>query len=197
MRPEVFSLFPRLHPEYFTDIPAGTIFEHSGRKRTLTEEAVKGKELLSPLTQPGNPCKRMCLSNTASFHVGDVNVAEPICPNKPEISDGLFDDDDVRRALSIFNLESEGTVANDNTLITGKAAPALDEFFVEMKSLTKLTTDENEFKDGGATIGKTLEDSHWDLEGDGNISGNFIPDGGVYEIEKILDMLNSLDEKRT
>lgn len=221
MGPEVFSLFPRLHPEYFTGFPAGTIFEHSGRKRTLTEEAVKGKELLSPLTQPGNPCKRMCLSNTASFHVGDVNVAEPICPNKPEISDGLFDDD-ARRALSVFNLESEGTVANDSALITGKAAPAVDEFFAEIKSLTKLTTDENEFKDGGATIGKTLEDSHWDLEDDGvspnmlqgagsqrfvqsirnrlsfvlqNISGNFIPDDGVYEMEKILGMLNSLDEK--
>ncbi|KAJ1261561.1 hypothetical protein BS78_09G039300 [Paspalum vaginatum] len=216
----VFSMFPRLHPEYFTAIPAGTIFEHSGSKRALTEEAVKGKELHGPLTQPGNPCKRMRFSNAASFHVGDVNVAEPF-PNKSEIS-GDFFDDGAGRALSVFNLENEGAVANGNALITGKAATALDEFFAEMKPLPKLTADENEFKDRGATIAKTLEVKHWDLEGDGvstnmlqgagsqrfvqsirnrlgfvlqNISGNFIPDDGVYELEKILDMLNSLDEK--
>ncbi|CAM0955530.1 unnamed protein product [Alopecurus aequalis] len=55
---------------------ADTVFDISGGKRAFIE-AEEAKELLSPLTKPGNSYKRICFSNR-SFGIGAANVAGPI-----------------------------------------------------------------------------------------------------------------------
>uniref|UniRef100_A0ACD6A942 Uncharacterized protein n=2 Tax=Avena sativa TaxID=4498 RepID=A0ACD6A942_AVESA len=55
---------------------ADTVFDVSGGKRAFIE-AEEAKELLSPLTKPGNSYKRICFSNR-SFGIGAANVAGPI-----------------------------------------------------------------------------------------------------------------------
>uniref|UniRef100_A0ACD5TL98 Uncharacterized protein n=1 Tax=Avena sativa TaxID=4498 RepID=A0ACD5TL98_AVESA len=55
---------------------ADTVFDISGGARAFIE-AEEAKELLSPLTKPGNSYKRICFSNR-SFGIGAANVAGPI-----------------------------------------------------------------------------------------------------------------------
>jgi Ran GTPase-activating protein 1 len=56
--------------------PDDTVFDISGGKRDFIE-ADEAKELLSPLTKPGNSYRRICFSNR-SFGIDAANVAGPI-----------------------------------------------------------------------------------------------------------------------
>ncbi|KQJ98352.1 RAN GTPase-activating protein 2 [Brachypodium distachyon] len=96
--------------------PADTVFDISGGKRAFIE-AEEAKELLSPLTKPGNSYKRICFSNR-SFGIGAANVAGPILESiktqltEVDISDFVAGrpEDEALDVMRIFSRALEGSV---------------------------------------------------------------------------------------
>ncbi|KAL5230636.1 hypothetical protein ABZP36_029412 [Zizania latifolia] len=96
--------------------PADTVFDISGGKRAFIE-ADEAKELLSPLTKPGNSYKRICFSNR-SFGIGAANVAGPILESikkqltEVDISDFVAGrpEDEALDVMRIFSKALEGSV---------------------------------------------------------------------------------------
>ncbi|CAL4978484.1 unnamed protein product [Urochloa decumbens] len=96
--------------------PGDTILDISGGKRAFIE-ADEAKELLSPLTIPGNSYKRICFSNR-SFGVGAANVAGPILESvknqltEVDLSDFVAGrpEDEALDAMRIFSKALEGSV---------------------------------------------------------------------------------------
>ncbi|XP_066363333.1 RAN GTPase-activating protein 2-like [Miscanthus floridulus] len=96
--------------------PADTILDISGGKRAFIE-ADEAKELLSPLTKPGNSYKRICFSNR-SFGIDAANVAGPILESvknqltEVDISDFVAGrpEDEALDVMRIFSKALEGSV---------------------------------------------------------------------------------------
>ncbi|KAI4965783.1 hypothetical protein ZWY2020_050913 [Hordeum vulgare] len=96
--------------------PAATVFDISGGKRAFIE-AEEAKELLSPLTKPGNSYKRICFSNR-SFGIGAANVAGPILESiksqltEVDISDFVAGrpEDEALDVMRIFSKALAGSV---------------------------------------------------------------------------------------
>ncbi|XP_062224448.1 RAN GTPase-activating protein 2-like [Phragmites australis] len=88
---EVLKKVPRTTAKHESPdfLPPDTVFDIPRRKRAFIDEAVKAKELLSPLTKRGNSYKRVCFSSN-SFGIGDANAAGPIRPKKLDLRDNLF-----------------------------------------------------------------------------------------------------------
>ncbi|XP_014756304.2 RAN GTPase-activating protein 2 isoform X2 [Brachypodium distachyon] len=96
--------------------PADTVLDISGGKRAFidTDEA---KELLIPLTKPGNSYKRICFSNR-SFGIDAANVAGPILESiKKQITEVDISDfvagrpeDEALDVMRIFSKALEGSV---------------------------------------------------------------------------------------
>ncbi|TVU19344.1 hypothetical protein EJB05_35488, partial [Eragrostis curvula] len=96
--------------------PADTVFDISGGKRAFIE-ADEAKELLSPLTKPGNSYRRICFSNR-SFGIDAANVAGPILESvkdqltEVDISDFVAGrpEDEALDVMRIFSKALEGSV---------------------------------------------------------------------------------------
>ncbi|KAM0916290.1 hypothetical protein ACQ4PT_010356 [Festuca glaucescens] len=106
---------------------ADTVFDISGGKRAFIE-AEEAKELLSPLTKPGNSYKRICFSNR-SFGIGAANVAGPILESiKTQLTEVDLSDfvagrpeDEALDVMRIFSKALAGSVlrylnVSDNAL---------------------------------------------------------------------------------
>ncbi|ONM11005.1 RAN GTPase-activating protein 2 [Zea mays] len=95
---------------------ADTVLDISGGERAFIE-ADEAKELLSPLTKPGNSYKRICFSNR-SFGIGAANVAGPILDSvknqltEVDISDFVAGrpEDEALDVMRIFSKALEGSV---------------------------------------------------------------------------------------
>jgi Ran GTPase-activating protein 1 len=96
--------------------PGETVLDISGGKRAFIE-ADEAKELLSPLTKPGNSYNRICFSNR-SFGVDAANVAGPILESvknqltEVDISDFVAGrpEDEALDVMRIFSKALEGSV---------------------------------------------------------------------------------------
>ncbi|XP_066322138.1 RAN GTPase-activating protein 2-like [Miscanthus floridulus] len=129
-------------------VPADTVLDISGGKRAFIE-ADEAKELLSPLTKPGNSYKRICLSNR-SFGIGAANVAGPILEavknqlTEVDISDFVAGrpEDEALDVMRIFSKALEGSVLrylniSDNAL-GEKGVRAFSELLKSQESLEEL-----------------------------------------------------------
>ncbi|XP_066319193.1 RAN GTPase-activating protein 2-like [Miscanthus floridulus] len=129
-------------------VPADTVLDISGGKRAFIE-ADEAKELLSPLTKPGNSYKRICFSNR-SFGIGAANVAGPILDSvknqltKVDISDFVAGrpEDEALDVMRIFSKALEGSVLrylniSDNAL-GEKGVRAFSELLKSQESLEEL-----------------------------------------------------------
>ena len=128
--------------------PADTVLDISGGKRAFIE-ADEAKELLSPLTKPGNSYKRICFSNR-SFGIGAANVAGPILEavknqlTEVDISDFVAGrpEDEALDVMRIFSKALEGSVLrylniSDNAL-GEKGVRAFSELLKSQESLEEL-----------------------------------------------------------
>ncbi|CAD6250098.1 unnamed protein product [Miscanthus lutarioriparius] len=129
-------------------VPADTVLDISGGKRAFIE-ADEAKELLSPLTKPGNSYKRICFSNR-SFGIGAANVAGPILESvknqltEVDISDFVAGrpEDEALDVMRIFSKALEGSVLrylniSDNAL-GEKGVRAFTELLKSQESLEEL-----------------------------------------------------------
>ncbi|CAD6250289.1 unnamed protein product [Miscanthus lutarioriparius] len=129
-------------------VPADTVLDISGGKRAFIE-ADEAKELLSPLTKPGNSYKRICFSNR-SFGIGAANVAGPILEavknqlTEVDISDFVAGrpEDEALDVMRIFSKALEGSVLrylniSDNAL-GEKGVRAFSELLKSQESLEEL-----------------------------------------------------------
>ncbi|XP_066332127.1 RAN GTPase-activating protein 2-like [Miscanthus floridulus] len=129
-------------------VPADTVMDISGGKRAFIE-ADEAKELLSPLTKPGNSYKRICFSNR-SFGIGAANVAGPILEavknqlTEVDISDFVAGrpEDEALDVMRIFSKALEGSVLrylniSDNAL-GEKGVRAFSELLKSQESLEEL-----------------------------------------------------------
>ncbi|XP_066319003.1 RAN GTPase-activating protein 2-like [Miscanthus floridulus] len=129
-------------------VPADTVLDISGGKRAFIE-ADEAKELLSPLTKPGNSYKRICFSNR-SFGIGAANVAGPILESvknqltEVDISDFVAGrpEDEALDVMRIFSKALEGSVLrylniSDNAL-GEKGVRAFSELLKSQESLEEL-----------------------------------------------------------
>jgi len=129
-------------------VPADTILDISGGKRAFIE-ADEAKELLSPLTKPGNSYKRICFSNR-SFGIGAATVAGPILESvknqltEVDISDFVAGrpEDEALDVMRIFSKALEGSVLrylniSDNAL-GEKGVRAFSELLKSQESLEEL-----------------------------------------------------------
>uniref|UniRef100_K3Z567 WPP domain-containing protein n=1 Tax=Setaria italica TaxID=4555 RepID=K3Z567_SETIT len=120
----------------------------SGGKRAFIE-ADEAKELLSPLTEPGNSYKRICFSNR-SFGVDAANVAGPILESvknqltEVDISDFVAGrpEDEALDVMRIFSKALEGSVLrylniSDNAL-GEKGVRAFSELLKSQEKLEEL-----------------------------------------------------------
>uniref|UniRef100_A0A0E0DUC3 WPP domain-containing protein n=1 Tax=Oryza meridionalis TaxID=40149 RepID=A0A0E0DUC3_9ORYZ len=128
--------------------PADSVFDISGGKRAFIE-ADEAKELLSPLTKPGNAYKRICFSNR-SFGIGAANVAGPILESikkqltEVDISDFVAGrpEDEALDVMRIFSKALEGAVLrylniSDNAL-GEKGVRAFEELLKSQDNLEEL-----------------------------------------------------------
>ncbi|XP_047070492.1 RAN GTPase-activating protein 2-like [Lolium rigidum] len=128
--------------------PADTVFDISGSTRAFIE-ADEAKELLSPLTKPGNSYKRICFSNR-SFGIGAANVAGPILESiknqltEVDISDFVAGrpEDEALDVMRIFSKALQGSVLrylniSDNAL-GEKGVRAFEELLKSQYSLEEL-----------------------------------------------------------
>ncbi|CAN6291935.1 unnamed protein product [Urochloa humidicola] len=151
---EVLKKGPRVTTESeapVTDAPlesGDTVLDISGGKRAFIETD-EAKELLSPLTKPGNSYKRICFSNR-SFGVGAANVARPILESvknqltEVDISDFVAGrpEDEALDVMRIFSKALEGSVLrylniSDNAL-GEKGVRAFSELLKSQKNLEEL-----------------------------------------------------------
>ncbi|XP_035818721.1 RAN GTPase-activating protein 2-like [Zea mays] len=127
---------------------ADTVLDISGGERAFIE-ADEAKELLSPLTKPGNSYKRICFSNR-SFGIGAANVAGPILDSvknqltEVDISDFVAgrSEDEALDVMRIFSKALEGSVLrylniSDNAL-GEKGVRAFSELLKSQESLEEL-----------------------------------------------------------
>ncbi|AQK72650.1 RAN GTPase-activating protein 1 [Zea mays] len=127
---------------------ADTVLDISGGERAFIE-ADEAKELLSPLTKPGNSYKRICFSNR-SFGIGAANVAGPILESvknqltEVDISDFVAGrpEDEALDVMRIFSKALEGSVLrylniSDNAL-GEKGVRAFSELLKSQESLEEL-----------------------------------------------------------
>ncbi|XP_062180136.1 RAN GTPase-activating protein 1-like isoform X2 [Phragmites australis] len=128
--------------------PADTVFDISGGKRAFIE-ADEAKELLSPLTKPGNSYKRICFSNR-SFGIDAANVAGPILESikgqltEVDISDFVAGrpEDEALDVMRIFSKALEGSILrylniSDNAL-GEKGVRAFTELLKSQENLEEL-----------------------------------------------------------
>ncbi|XP_062209498.1 RAN GTPase-activating protein 1-like [Phragmites australis] len=128
--------------------PADTVFDISGGKRAFIE-ADEAKELLSPLTKPGNSYKRICFSNR-SFGIDAAKVAGPILESikkqltEVDISDFVAGrpEDEALDVMRIFSKALEGSVLrylniSDNAL-GEKGVRAFKELLHSQENLEEL-----------------------------------------------------------
>ncbi|CAD6243256.1 unnamed protein product [Miscanthus lutarioriparius] len=151
---EVLKKGPRTTAELETPVadtplvPADTVLDISGGKRVFIE-ADEAKELLSPLTKPGNSYKRICFSNR-SFGIGAANVAGSILESvknqltEVDISDFVAErpEDEALDVMRIFSKALEGYVLrylniSDNAL-GEKGVRAFSELLKSQESLEEL-----------------------------------------------------------
>ncbi|KAG8085549.1 hypothetical protein GUJ93_ZPchr0010g7400 [Zizania palustris] len=138
---------------------ADTVFDISGGKRAFIE-ADEAKELLSPLTKPGNSYKRICFSNRSFGRPEDEaldvmrifsKALEGAVLRYLNISDNALGEKGVRAFGELLksqdNLE-ELYVMNDG--ISEEAANALSELIPSMEKLKVLHFHNNMTGDGGA-----------------------------------------------
>jgi Ran GTPase-activating protein 1 len=129
-------------------VSADTVLDISGGKRAFIE-ADEAKELLSPLTKPGNSYKRICFSNR-SFGIGAANVAGPILESvknqltEVDISDFVAgrSEDEALDVMRIFSKALDGSVLrylniSDNAL-GEKGVRAFSELLKSQESLEEL-----------------------------------------------------------
>ncbi|XP_039846032.1 RAN GTPase-activating protein 1-like [Panicum virgatum] len=129
-------------------VPGDTVLDISGGKRAFIE-ADEAKELLSPLTKPGNSYKRICFSNR-SFGVDAANVAGSILESvknqltEVDISDFVAGrpEDEALDVLRIFSKALEGCVLrylniSDNAL-GEKGVRAFSELLKSQDNLEEL-----------------------------------------------------------
>jgi len=129
-------------------VPADIVLDISGGKRAFIE-ADEAKELLSPLTKPGNSYKRICFSNR-SFGIGAAHVAGPILEavknqlTEVDISDFVAGrpEDEALDVMRIFSKALEGSVLrylniSDNAL-GEKGVRAFSELLKSQESLEEL-----------------------------------------------------------
>ncbi|CAO2186123.1 unnamed protein product [Urochloa humidicola] len=106
-------------PVFDTSLESGdtdTVLDISGGKRAFIE-ADEAKELLSPLTKPGNSYRRICFSNR-SFGVDAANVSGPILESvknqltEVDLSDFVAGrpEDEALDVMRIFSKALEGSV---------------------------------------------------------------------------------------
>ncbi|ONM38564.1 RAN GTPase-activating protein 2 [Zea mays] len=127
---------------------ADIVLDISGGEHAFIE-ADETKELLSPLTKPGNSYKRICFSNR-SFGIGAANVAGPILDSvknqltKVDISDFVAgrSEDEALDVMRIFSKALEGSVLrylniSDNAL-GEKDVRAFNELLKSQESLEEL-----------------------------------------------------------
>ncbi|RCV41584.1 hypothetical protein SETIT_9G148500v2 [Setaria italica] len=128
--------------------PGDTVLDISGGKRAFIE-ADEAKELLSPLTKPGNSYKRICFSNR-SFGVDAANVAGPILESvknqltEVDISDFVAGrpEDEALDVMRIFSKALEGSILrylniSDNAL-GEKGVRAFSELLKSQENLEEL-----------------------------------------------------------
>jgi len=150
---EVLKKGPRITAESeapVSDTPLGgdSVLDISGGKRAFIE-AEEAKELLSPLTKPGNSYKRICFSNR-SFGIDAANVAGPILESvknqltEVDISDFVAGrpEDEALDVLRIFSKALEGCVLrylniSDNAL-GEKGVRAFSELLKSQDNLEEL-----------------------------------------------------------
>ncbi|KAL6614598.1 hypothetical protein ACP70R_036868 [Stipagrostis hirtigluma subsp. patula] len=151
---EVLKKGPRTIAEEDTPVldgppePTDTVLDISGGKRAFIE-ADEAKELLSPLTKPGNSYKRICLSNR-SFGIGAANVAGPILESikqqltEVDISDFVAGrpEEEALDVMRIFSKALEGSVLrylniSDNAL-GEKGVRAFSELLKSQENLEEL-----------------------------------------------------------
>jgi Ran GTPase-activating protein 1 len=151
---EVLKKGPRVTTESevpVADTPLGpgdTVLDISGGKRAFIE-ADEAKELLSPLTKPGNSYKRICFSNR-SFGIDAANVAGPILESvknqltEVDISDFVAGrpEDEALDVMRIFSKALEGSVLrylniSDNAL-GEKGVRAFSELLKSQENLEEL-----------------------------------------------------------
>ncbi|XP_066327937.1 RAN GTPase-activating protein 2-like [Miscanthus floridulus] len=129
-------------------VPADIVLDISGGKRAFIE-AGEAKELLSPLTKPGNSYKRICFSNR-SFGIGAAHVAGPILEavknqlTEVDISDFVAGrpEEEALDVMRIFSKALEGSVLrylniSDNAL-GEKGVRAFSELLKSQESLEEL-----------------------------------------------------------
>ncbi|XP_066328021.1 RAN GTPase-activating protein 2-like [Miscanthus floridulus] len=129
-------------------VPADIVLDISGGKRAFIE-ADEAKELLSPLTKPGNSYKRICFSNR-SFGIGAAHVAGPILEavknqlTEVDISDFVAGrpEEEALDVMRIFSKALEGSVLrylniSDNAL-GEKGVRAFSELLKSQESLEEL-----------------------------------------------------------
>ena len=129
-------------------VPADIVLDISCGKRAFIE-ADEAKELLSPLTKPGNSYKRICFSNR-SFGIGAAHVAGPILEavknqlTEVDISDFVAGrpEDEALDVMRIFSKALEGSVLrylniSDNAL-GEKGVRAFSELLKSQESLEEL-----------------------------------------------------------
>ncbi|KAL6845195.1 hypothetical protein ACP4OV_024690 [Aristida adscensionis] len=151
---EVLKRGPRATMEHDTSVvdaplePAVTVFDISDGKRAFIE-ADEAKELLSPLTKPGNSYKRICFSNR-SFGIDAANVAGPILESikqqlmEVDISDFVAGrpEEEALDVMRIFSKALEGSVLrylniSDNAL-GEKGVRAFSELLKSQENLEEL-----------------------------------------------------------
>ncbi|KAL6888465.1 hypothetical protein ACP4OV_009491 [Aristida adscensionis] len=151
---EVLKRGPRTPVDQDTSVvdsppePADTVFDISGGKRAFIE-ADEAKELLSPLTKPGNSYKRICFSNR-SFGIDAANVAGPILESlkqqllEVDISDFVAGrpEDEALDVMRIFSKALEGSALrylniSDNAL-GEKGVRAFSELLKSQENLEEL-----------------------------------------------------------
>ncbi|KAK8444499.1 hypothetical protein SEVIR_9G147000v4 [Setaria viridis] len=128
--------------------PGDTVLDISGGKRAFIE-ADEAKELLSPLTKPGNSYKRIFFSNR-SFGVDAANVAGPILESvknqltEVDISDFVAGrpEDEALDVMRIFSKALEGSILrylniSDNAL-GEKGVRAFSELLKSQENLEEL-----------------------------------------------------------
>ncbi|KAL6620239.1 hypothetical protein ACP70R_035378 [Stipagrostis hirtigluma subsp. patula] len=128
--------------------PADTVLDISGGKRAFIF-ADEAKELLSPLTKPGNSYRKICFSNR-SFGIDAANVAGPILESikqqltEVDISDFVAGrpEDEALDVMRIFSKALEGSVLrylniSDNAL-GEKGVRAFSELLKSQENLEEL-----------------------------------------------------------
>ncbi|KAG2586282.1 RAN GTPase-activating protein 1-like [Panicum virgatum] len=151
---EVLKKGPRITAELEASVadtplaPGDTVLDISGGKRAYIE-ADEAKQLLSPLTKPGNSYKRICFSNR-SFGVDAANVAGSILESvknqltEVDISDFVAGrpEDEALDVMRIFSKALEGSVLrylniSDNAL-GEKGVRAFSELLKSQENLEEL-----------------------------------------------------------